>query len=159
MEQRITSMVHGSRPCVVSCAPKAAVLADCHRSTMHSYHPCPSVEPTGVHQPQRRRDCLTLEAGASLRFLHSSRALQGAQEGDELLPLLDVELEAEFVALDGTLRLVRRRESSRYVRVLQSVWVEHFLQARHRTVVQVATAIPDSLERGDLIKARPFTGV
>src|SRR5689334_24084336 len=44
---------------------------------------------------------------------HFVRSLQRPQECDELLSLLGVELQTEFVAFNGSPRLVRRGESAR----------------------------------------------
>ena len=80
-----------------------------------------------------------------------SYALQRPQERDELLPLCGIEFESEFVALDGPPGLVRQREPARRVCVFKPIRVEHFLQARRRTVMQIMSAVPNSFKRWNLV--------
>jgi len=69
---------------------------------------------------------------------------ESPQKCDQLLTLLGGELEAELMAFDGALPLVRRSKTTRHVSLAQSVGVEQLLQAGDRAVMETMTAIPQA---------------
>ena len=70
--------------------------------------------------------------------------------------LIRLHAEAEFVTGDRVSQGAGRRPSPRQMGLFETIGIEHLFKAGHRSVVQVVTAIPHTLERGDLVVAGAF---
>ena len=87
----------------------------------------------------------------SMRF-----RLQRPQKCDQCLLILHGQIQPEFVAFHGASLYAITHKACWHVIVTQAARVKHLLQSRERTIVQIAAAIPDALQRRNLVVARPL---
>src|SRR4029077_2068955 len=67
-----------------------------------------------------------------------------------------IEAQAEFVTLDCACRRACWTESTADVALFETIGIKHLLQTRRRAVMQIVTAIPDTLEHRHLVIAGPL---